>query len=468
MSPRLLAALLLLLHAAPAAAGNVHRYTVSVDPALSRMEVSACFGDAPPAALVADDDAVARLQRWRIAGGPDQALTQEARLPLPQQPGVCVDYTVGLEAGRRWQDDDAPRRIGRDLLLPVELWLWRARRLPAGTTMEIEFRLPPGIEASGPWPEQAREPGRVHYAAGRSPREWPALLALGRFTQQDVEVAGGRLRLAVLDGSPALDPGAARRWIERIAGTLAAVHGRFPQPDTQVLVIPVGASSEALPWAQVLRGGAPSVQLFVDQTRPPQQLLADWTAWHEFSHLLLPFVRRGDAWLSEGLATYYQNLLRARAGAITPEQAWQSLHRGFQRGRRAVQGDTLATASENMLQDRRFQRVYWSGAAMMLQADLRLRGAGSSLDAALGALARCCLPSERAWSAREVVQRMEREAGTPGLWAMLAAEVDGTGFPELSGAYRTLGLEGGAHGVALQPDPAASALRAAIMAPAAR
>lgn len=464
MLPRSLA-LLLLLTAPPAAAGGVHRYVVDVDAALARLEVSACFGDSPPAALVADDAALTYLRRWKVAGEAEGEPPLRARLPLPQRRGVCVQYEVALEAEDGWHGRDAPRRVGRDLLLPVELWLWRARRLPPGTELEIEFRLPPGIAANGPWPETARAPGLVRYAAGRTPQAWPALLALGRFAQQDIALPGGRVRLAVLDGRPPLDPDFARRWVERVTGALAAVHGRLPQPDIQVLVVPVGASHEPLPWAQVLRGGAPAVHLFVDQTRPHAELLAEWTAWHEFSHLLLPYVQRSDAWLSEGLATWYQSVLRARAGVIRAHDAWQALHRGFQRGQRAARSDTLAEASEHMLQERRFQRVYWSGAAMLLQADLRLRRAGSSLDAALGALARCCLPSPRAWSAREVAEAFERETGIAGLWDLFAGALDSTAFPDLGPAWRALGLEAGADDLAPRPDPAAAALRDAIMAP---
>ena len=40
--------------------------------------------------------------------------------------------------------------------------------------------------------------------------------------------------------------------------------------------------------------------------------------------------------LAEGLATYYQNVLRARAGLLTPSEAWEQIDAGFARGRGAT------------------------------------------------------------------------------------------------------------------------------------
>ena len=132
-----------------------------------------------------------------------------------------------------------------------------------------------------------------------------------------------------------------------------------------------------LPWnvdpeiAAQIRGGGVAAEFFVDQTRPLNELRFDWTATHELSHMLLPYVSSRDRWLSEGLASYYQNVLRARDGRLTEQQAWQKLHAGFERGRKATHGGSLAEASRAGWSAT--MRVYWGGAAMMLKADSQLR-----------------------------------------------------------------------------------------------
>ena len=72
--------------------------------------------------------------------------------------------------------------------------------------------------------------------------------------------------------------------------------------------------------------------LTVDTSHDLDAFLDSWTASHELSHLLLPYISRREAWLGEGFASYYQNVLRARAGMLSQREAWQKLHAGFERG----------------------------------------------------------------------------------------------------------------------------------------
>ncbi len=73
---------------------------------------------------------------------------------------------------------------------------------------------------------------------------------------------------------------------------------------------------------------------------------------HELSHLLHPVIDGYDRWLSEGIASYYQNVLRARAGLRSAQWSWDALHAGFERGIRSTQrGRSLAEVSESMMRD---------------------------------------------------------------------------------------------------------------------
>ena len=231
-----------------------------------------------------------------------------------------------------------------------------------------------------------------------------------------MEVPGAVLRLAILDGSPAADPDAMRAWIQDAAMSVAAIHGKFPVPSPQVLVMPGARASEPTPWAYVLRGGQAAAHFFVNQRRPLRDYVDDWTAPHELSHLLLPYVSSNDAWLSEGMATYYQNVARARSGAITPGEAWQRMHAGFKRGRDGgAKGPTLEQATARMFRDGGYMRVYWSGAAMLMLGDIELRRRSDnrqSLDTVLGAFAECCLDPYPEWTARKVFEKFDELSGT--------------------------------------------------------
>ncbi len=132
------------------------------------------------------------------------------------------------------------------------------------------------------------------------------------------------------------------------------------------------------------RGGGRSLLFVVGRDADADALVGEWIAVHEMVHLVLPVTRDEDAWLGEGIATYYQEVLRARAGMISAEQAWENLRRGFDAGVRAAGGRTLEEVARGRGD---YTRLYWSGAALALRMDAALRRRGSSLDAVVQGVA---------------------------------------------------------------------------------
>jgi hypothetical protein len=187
-----------------------------------------------------------------------------------------------------------------------------------------------------------------------------------------------------------------QQWVEFIADTLLQVYGHWPRQNWKITVTPVSASaSEPIPWAQVHRDEVDRVEFFTAAKATPLELKRAWTGYHELAHLLIPYRGWGDAWFSEGLASYYQNVLQARAGVLTEQEMWQELYEGYQRGLAdtAFEGRELSFVSDNMRRDGGFMRVYWSGAWYFLAADTRLRQQSRgrhNLDQALEKLNQCC------------------------------------------------------------------------------
>jgi predicted metalloprotease with PDZ domain len=134
-------------------------------------------------------------------------------------------------------------------------------------------------------------------------------------------------------------------------------------------------------------------------------------------------------------------------------------------------GLTLAQATESMYRDGTYMRVYWEGAAMLLIADVRLRQmtmGKQSLDTALAALNDCCAATDRAWSARELFDKLDAVTGTGVFREIYDQHVASRNFPDLSQTYRLLGVTTGAGGIALSTDDKEKRLRDAIMATGAR
>lgn len=446
-------------------------YHVRLDAALSAMTVEFCLEDWPDAARLTTREREAERFRGpaRVTRGRVDIVEAGRGIGLRNaEPGSCIAYDVALDRLGREAGERALRREGESILTTSDLWLWRPADGLGDRPVRLRLDLPPGMEASVPWPPQDHAGVDHVYRLPPTPRGWHDLTAFGRLSFSEIEVPGARLRLAIADASPPADAAAMATWIGEAAQAVSTLYGRFPLPAPQVVIVPVGHRGEAVPWAQVQRGGGAAAHFYVDQHRPLDEFRDDWTATHELSHMLLPFVTRDDAWLSEGFASYYQNVLRARAGMIGPALAWEKLYAGFRRGRQGADGETLAEASRDMYRDGAFMRVYWSGAAMALLADVGLRrqsGGELSLDAALAELADCCLPSYRTWTARELLARLDELAGTDLFTGLYRRYVDSPGFPDLAEVSAALGIVEDPDGLRFMPDRPATALRHAIMAP---
>ncbi len=268
----------------------------------------------------------------------------------------------------------------------------------------------------------------------------PPLLA----ERHNYERGDQRLEILLSDKLPRSQRDEVVGWIRDTADALAQVLGRWPRDRWQVKVSPFKTrGSDPVPWAQVNRGDPDVVSFYIDPRASRERLSRNWTAYHEFSHLLIPYRGWGDMWFSEGFASYYQNLLQARHGIFDEREMWQRLHDGFIRGRTNRRPDlSLAELSPSMRENRSFMRVYWSGAWYWFRADteLRRRSAGrQSLDTALAALNRCCANS--ALSARDIAVELDRLTGQL-LFVPLFDQVGASrALPPFEEQFAELGIE---------------------------
>ena len=213
------------------------------------------------------------------------------------------------------------------------------------------------------------------------------------------------------------------------------------------MVYPVGdsrgRSDSAVPFGRVVRDGGETVELFVNERRPLADYLDDWTATHEFSHLMLPFLGRKHRWVAEGFAQYYQNVLLARSGAYDELRAWQKIYDGLERGRRTRPELSPNEAAAGGVRTS-LMKVYWSGAAIALLADVTLRENSDgelSLDAVLDRFQSCCLPADRQWPGEELFQKFDSLAGAAVFMPLYRRYADTAGFPDMTEVFGRLGLE---------------------------
>jgi len=272
----------------------------------------------------------------------------------------------------------------------------------------------------------------------------PAASRVALVTQ--AQITGATLRIEVLP--PVDDKKAAEivEWLKSASGNVSLAYGRFPVPSPRIVVVPTGnrpwGGDSPVPFGRVTRDGEEKIEFFVNADRPIEEFYDDWTATHEFSHLMLPYVGGRHKWISEGFASYYQNVLMSRAGRYTAQRAWTKLHEGFERGRASRPELSLNDAAASGIRRARM-KIYWSGAAIALLADIELRersGGKESLDVALDRLQQCCLPSDRNWSGPELFAKLDSLVDEPVFMPLYRRYANSAGFPDVDPAFQRLGI----------------------------
>lgn len=228
-------------------------------------------------------------------------------------------------------------------------------------------------------------------------------------------------------------------WLRDAANQVSAISGTFPVPEPRVEVIATRGThwnNSPVPFGRVTRSGGETVELYVDVMRPIEDLYADWTASHEFSHLMLPRIDWRHRWISEGFASYYQNVLMTRAGHYSTNEGLRRLSAGLERGR-ASRPELSPNAAARQGIGRARMKIYWSGAALALLADLEIRERSDgldSLDAVLGRFQECCLPSDRRWGGTEFLARLDALLDEPVFMPLYRQHADVAGFPDVAAA----------------------------------
>lgn len=180
-------------------------------------------------------------------------------------------------------------------------------------------------------------------------------------------------------------------WLAQGVFAVEASIAKLPQRSLKFSVFKHN-SSHPVPWGQIIRGQPDTVKLYIGQQASLNAMVNDWTLYHEISHLFLPYLDYSSFWLSEGFATYMQYLIMYQAGLLTREKLIERLQAGFKRGEENAKQKPgkLKDVSNNMWNLKAYRRVYWSGAAFFLEAELALKAKGKSLSEVIAAYVDCC------------------------------------------------------------------------------
>ncbi len=432
-----------------------HAYSIRVDASLSSVQVEARLAE-PGLWLSATRGGSSRL--LDVAGCSGESVQQ--RGSALRVSGDCLRYTASIKPpvsgqSRRAQWPHAGHKY----------WLWLPP-LAEGDVVRISLDLPAGVQAFVPW----RRIDPTRYELRPSPGSGDSLAWFGPLTESSLllQETGSATSIPLFVVDTRLSAARMTDWLTEAAGLVAGVGGGFPNPHAQV-VVESGETSvfgdSVVPFGHVMRSGEEVVRFFVKPGASLDALRSDWTAVHEFAHLLLPYVREDQKWISEGFASYYQNVLLVRGGIYSETEGWRRLVRSFD-----IAANTRDPVSPNGTAERPFwdarMMIYWSGAslALMMDVELRQQTAGrQSLDSVLGQFADCCLPSSRTWEGRELFARLDTLSGTNVFTRNYDRYADRPGMPPYAQTLKVIGVKFNGNAVQLDDLAPLAAIRSTIM-----
>jgi hypothetical protein len=291
---------------------------------------------------------------------------------------LAARYRLELGAmGATQRSHSSALAVGQSVLAELSSWLLMPGPLPADATLRLSVQTAPGIgfasalaERDGLYELEVAELRASGYSVFGQFRE-TMLAPPGPGTLDDagqVRTDGARrtgkakLRLVTLDQKLDLTAPQITQWVTDTTQAVARFWHGFPVDRLMLVVVPQ-AGRAGVPYGRVVAGGGATLMVQVGENATAKELYDDWVLIHEFVHVGSPFVLRSP-WMTEGLATYFEPIIRFRAGRRDAASLWAEFARDMPRGQAALESEGLAYSRRGM---------YWGGAILMLLIDLDMR-----------------------------------------------------------------------------------------------
>lgn len=215
-----------------------------------------------------------------------------------------------------------------------------------------------------------------------------------------------QLRLAMPADSLQLAPATLAAWVSAAAESNRRFWARSPAQGGLVVLVP--SERGGIPFGRVMSLGGSVVTVLVGRQASAADLYDDWVLVHELLHLGSPLMRDTGAWLNEGIATFYEPILRARAGWKSEDDIWREWIGQMPRGMPAMTEIGLENAGRG--------GIYWGGALFVLLAEIEaLKASGGRIgfsDCLRAVLAEGADATVK-WPTARLLQRCDDLLGAP-------------------------------------------------------
>jgi hypothetical protein len=404
-------------------------------------------------------------QCWADGGVAFRAPSESARDvqgPAPDKGGHFhaqqgrLRYALDLaKLSRRSNDIDGAAHIGASFVAPLSTVLLVPEPLTTEIPVTIRVAPAPGLQVAVGL-QRDTAPDSYRLMAHEIPVA--TYFAFGKLQQRTLDVGGSKLELSQLDGALDQSLSDVSTWVATSAAAVRDFYGTFPVPRASVTLVPI-PRRDSVVFGKVLPESEPGVLLLVGQHAPRQALYSDWILVHELFHLGFPSFFSEGKWLDEGLATYYEPIIRVRAGLYTEHELWSELEESLPQG-------LPAYTELGLEQARDFRGVYWGGALACLDADVRARKRrlDTGLEVGLRALRDAGGTASEVWSLADAIAIVDKALGEPTLAPIAEQHAHHGSAFDLPALLAELGVKRSANGqIELSDQAPLAAVRRAII-----
>lgn len=421
-------------------------YAVRVEPG---MRISAAVDCAEPVEAFTAPAWIA--ERITVLDEAGRALRHDGQR-WPAEGGRHFRYRVDLGAhaaanGRGVQE------VGRSMLTTADLWLPR----PTVLERELAIRLTGENVATG---FAAGPDGATRFSAGTLGRAGYTVFGPVRHRKVAVAGSGGRdtaIDLVLLDGAVDLPVERLERWVAQDAAAVERFYGNYPVERSMVAIVPVAGRAGVLA-ARTAAGGGITTAVQLGQASDAAALAGDGLLVRAMLLSGMPYLIDDAAWLMQGIATYLEPLVRARAGWIAPEAVWATFTREMARGQDALVRTGMRRAG--------FGALSWGGALFMLMTDVEMRretGGARGLEDCLRAIARDGGTRDKRWTTAAFVAACDKAVGLSTMATHVDLYYHHGGPADLDRLWQSLGVVSDGEKTVLRMDTEAAAIRDAIL-----
>ncbi len=373
--------------------------------------VEARFVHAGTAAIEIAGETLQGLTRFQVARAGAWVDLDTKKLAARE----CVDdctlrYTVDLARVERSYEGVVA--IGSSTFVaPTATWLARPSPMPRGAfqiTIDGSADAPKGPFEDANFATGLRRRDATHFTLPADDFAEGSFAAFGQLRHRLIDAAGSAIEIVTVGGVKlALTDDELVTWVREDAECVARVYGHFPVPRATIFIVPIEDSHEVV-FGRVLSLGGASIIALVGTAFTAKETHGDWVLVHEMVHLGFPTMYN-VRWLTEGLATYYEPVLRTRAGWHTREWLWNDFAQSMERG--------IPHEGEELALDKRegINAAYWGGALFVMMVDVGIRTATAnkkSFDDVMRAVLAQGGDATVVWTMTELIEAARKETGT--------------------------------------------------------